>query len=399
MRKVQDNLWQWRVADTEGHWHSDAFFTGDINLLKETIAGQTVWLIVPGFDVVTERCAADIKDRRQLIQTLPYELEEDIIDPVEHLHFAFGDIEGDTITAAYGSRETLLANIEEIEAVGCEVQRCLVDYLQMKREGNQWVLLLEGDNLLVRTEVGLGFTTELSMVPHYLEALLNEGQPEGLTLVADDDAGLDQLERLLPETLRNDANLQWQTLQGCYWDLLNPAAAPKMDFRSGALARKLPFDKWWATWKAPLITYAAAFTVVLVLTWIAQAQTAKEQKAVIARTDDIYREVVPDGRITDPGRQLRTLLGGSGGGGKTSNAVELITAVAPAIAAFDDVVIRNFRYNADNSQLQMSVEAKSFGTFESLRSKIAENGFEVEIKSANVYGDVHQAQMRVKTQS
>ena len=57
--------------------------------------------------------------------------------------------------------------------------------------------------------------------------------------------------------------------------------------------------------------------------------------------------------------------------------------------------MRSFRYNHDSGQLQLNLEAKTFDTFETLRSKIAESGLSVEIRSANVYGDMHQAQLRV----
>lgn len=395
VRKIQDNLWQWRVATAEGQWVSDEFYTGDINLLKETIEHRLVWLMVPGANVVSQLAHADIKDRRQLIKTLPFELEEDIVDPVEDLHFAYGNIQNDTIPVVYGSAEYLQQCIDELEAIGAEVQRCVVDYLQLVIEPASWTILLEGDLLTAHIGVGLGFVVESDTAPLYFAALANNPPPSAIRLIADDDEGLDKLEKILPEAFLSNDELNIENALGCFWDLIDPSAIPILDFRSGTLARKLPFGKWWGDWKVPLIGFAAAFAIALGATWFAQAQVAKEQKQIIAQTDEIFRQAVPSGKITNPERQLQALLGGGGGSGKPSNAVKLITIVAPAITSFDDVVIRNFRYNADNAQLQMNIEASSFGTFESLRSKIAEKGYEVDIKSANVYGETHQAQLRV----
>jgi type II secretory pathway component PulL len=92
---------------------------------------------------------------------------------------------------------------------------------------------------------------------------------------------------------------------------------------------------------------------------------------------------------------LRSLLGSGGETGGSSNAVQLLVGVAPAISAIDEVVVRSLRYSRDNGQLQLNLEAKSFDTFETLRARISETGLQVEIKSANVYGDMHQAQLRV----
>ena len=395
VRKIQENLWQWRVANADGQWTSDEFYTGDINLLKETAAGHTVWLIVTGTHVVSQVVDADIKDRRQLIKSLPYELEEDIVDPVDDIHFAFGNIANDTIPVAYANFEYLQNCINEIEAIGAEVQRCIVDYLQMGLTDNSWVVLLEGDKVLAHTGYGVGFSVEAQTASLYFAALASGPCPATIKLVADDDECLDRLEQLLPDALTSKEGLELENNLGCYWDLLDPKSTPVLDFRSARLARKLPFDKWWGEWKTPLIAYAAAFTLAISATWLAQVQVDKQQKKVTAQTDEIYRQAVPKGNISNPERQLKTLLGGGGGSGKPSNAVALIAAVAPAITDFKDVVIRSFRYNAENGQLQMNIEAHDFGTFESLRSKIAEKGYEVDIKSANVYGEVHQAQLRV----
>lgn len=396
VRKLQDNLWQWRPATNEGQWLGEEFFTGDINLLKESIAGQIVWLLMLGTEVVTQVADADINDRKQLLKTLPFELEEDIIDPVEDLHFAFGPLADGKIPVAYADIDRLREAIGELEAAGAEVQRCLVDYLQMAVANGGWTFLLEGERVWAHTGFGSGFVAEADTAAFYFNALAQSSRPAGIQLVADDDAGLDRLAAMLPPVLINSDDTPVTDTLGCYWDLVDPKAAPVIDFRSGALARKLPLDKWWHTWKTPVIAYAAAFLVALGATFLAKVQIEKERKQTVAQTDEIFRQAVPKGNITNPERQLRTMLGGAGAGpAKPSNAVKLITAVAPAIHAFDDVVLRNLRYSADGSQLQLNIEASNFGTFENLRSKIAEQGYEVEIKSATVYGEVHQAQLRV----
>ena len=109
VRKIEQNLWQWREASGQGEWLRDAFYTGDINLLKEAVEGKQVWLVVPGQEVVSQRVDVEIKDRKQLLKVLPYEIEETIIDPVEDLHFAYGPLEQDTITVAYADIEGLQA--------------------------------------------------------------------------------------------------------------------------------------------------------------------------------------------------------------------------------------------------------------------------------------------------
>src|SRR5690606_6302268 len=164
---------------------------------------------------------------------------------------------------------------------------------------------------------------------------------------------------------------------------------------SGKLARKLPFNKWWQEFKYPIIATDAGLLIALGSTFFGLQKAEGVRKRIMAQTDAIFREVVPQGTISDPSRQLRGLLGNSDSAGASSNAVELLAGVAPAIKSLNDLSVRSFRYNHDSGQLQLNVEAKSFDTFENLRSKISETGLSADIKNANVYNDVHQAQLRV----
>lgn len=397
VRKIGHNLWQWREVLGQGEWLSEAFYTGDINLLKESVQGRQVALVVPGQEVVSQRVEVEIKDRKQLLKILPYEIEDGIIDAVEDLQFIYGPLENDTIAVIYTDIEWLQDCIAEVEATGAEVQRCSVDYLQIPRPADGWVLLLENSVLIAHVEPGVGFAVEQAMAGAYLAALAaQQSPPASLHLYGDSEESLMALHALLPSSITQDETVVITEQEAGFWDLVNPATLIAPDFRTGKLARRLPFDKWWQEFKYPLIATAAGFLIALGTTAIGLSKAEAERKRIMAQTDAIFRQAVPQGTISDPARQLRGMLGGGGANqGQVSNVVILLAGIAPAIKSLDEVSVRSFRYSHDNGQLQLNLEARSFDTFETLRGRIAEKGLSVEIKSANVYGDVHQAQLRV----
>lgn len=396
VRKIEHNLWQWREVTDGGAWLSDAFYTGDINLLKESVEGRQVCLIVPGQEVVSQRVEADIKDRKQLLKILPYEIEDSIIDAVEDLHFVFGAIDNDTIPVAYTDAEWLQACISEVEALTAEVQRCSVDYLQLPRPADGWILLLENEVLMAQVDSGVGFAVEQPMAGAYLTALATQQPaPASLHIYGDSEASLMALHALLPLELTQSEEIVITEEEAGFWDLVRAERQPAPEFRTGKLARRLPLAKWWQEFKYPVIAAAAGFLIALGTAAMGLQKAELERKRIMAQTDAIFRQAVPQGTITDPLRQLRGLLGGNTNQGHASNAVPLLAGVAPAITSLSEVSVRSLRYNHDTGQLQLNLEAKNFDTFETLRSKIAESGLSVEIRSANVYGDVHQAQLRV----
>lgn len=382
-----------------GEWVGDSFYTGDINLLQESVAGHQVSLILPGQNIVSQRADATVKDRRQLLKILPFEIEDGVITAVEDLHFTYGTIENDKIPLAYADYEWLQECIAELEDLGAAVQRCAVDYLQINRPQDGWALLLENDVLYAHFATGVGFAVEREMAPAYLQSLAVSEPPTVLHLYADDEQALQQLHELLPQSLLEQESVVVEEQEAGFWDVISPNAPLRGDFRSGRLARKLPFEKWWQAFKYPIVAMAAAFLIAIGVSWFALQQEEQKSRAIMAKTDEIFRQAVPSGNISDPERQLSALLGGRANAGGGSNVVPLLAGVAPALQSFDEVTIRSMRYSAESGQLQMNIEANSFATFEALRVKIAEAGFNVDIRSANVYGDVHQAQLRVSEAS
>lgn len=395
IRKLEPGLWQWRDATAHGGWRTNSFYTGDVNLLKESVEDKSVWLILNGQNIVTQQVVTEITDRRQLIKTLPFEVEENIIDPVEDMHFAYGPLHNGRIATAYGDASWMQSCVDEVESTGAEVDRCTVDYALLPRTEDGWTLLLENNLLMAHVAPGVGFAVEIHSAGLYLAALAAGGQPGQIQLYADTEDGLEQLREVLPQDWLREGNIVFEEAEAGYWDLVNPEYGGPYDFRSGRLARKLPLAKWWQDWQKPLIALAAAFVVAVGVTWIGQLQADKQRRAITQQTDGIYRQVVPTGAISDPERQLRSLLGRSDSDLGPSNAMAILAGVGPAIGSFDSVKIRNFRYSSDNGQLQLNIEADSFSTFENLRNRIAEGGFNVEIRSANVQGNVHLAQLRI----
>ncbi len=395
VRKVASGLWQWRDVAGQGDWRSNSFYTGDINLLKESIDGKAVWLVLPGQSIVSQQVTTEISDRRQLAKILPFEVEENIIDPIEDLHFAFGPLRERRIAVAYGDAEWMQSAVMEIEGTGAEVDRVTVDYALLPGPDDGWVLLLENGQLMAHIAPGVGFAVEIEAAALYLAALSASGQPGQIQLFADTEEGLDLLRAALPEAWADRSSILIEESEAGFWDLVRPDQAGPFNFRGGRLARKLPLTKWWQDWKTPVIAIAAAFLVALGVTWLGLMEVDRQRKEITKQTDEIFRQVVPTGSISDPERQLRGLLGKSGSSVGASNLMSILAGVAPAIGEFDQVRIRNFRYSSENRQLQLNIEADSFATFESLRNKIAEAGLTVDIRSANVQGDTHQAQLRV----
>lgn len=430
VRKLENNLWQWRQLNTQGHWVSESFYTGDINLLAESIQGRQVTLLLPGQHAVSMRVETDLKDRKLISKVLPYQVEEHIIDNLDELAFAYGPVKDGFITLCYTDEAFARESIEAIESHGGQVQRVLVDYLELSREENSFTLVLENDQLLVADDQGSGFCVEYSLAPLMLKSMFAEGSRPKLLLVAGSTSELAQLKAMLPEAILEqdqDTNQETSTQDnttrehfaslddeeddftvsvsgsssqiteeiGSYWDFVLVRVKPEIDFRQGRLARQLPFARWAKEWRLPAAAAVIALGLAMLTATLELTTTRKMYRQLVADRDNFYRQVIPGaGNVVDPVKTLKAKLGG---GNQTpgSNLIGILNNIGPAISGHKDVKVSSFRYTHENRELQLNLEAKDIATLEAVRNQIAQTGLKAEIKRASVSGEVNQALMRI----
>lgn len=431
VRKLENNLWQWRQLNSQGHWVSESFYTGDINLLAESIQGRQVILLLPGQHAVSMCVETDLKDRKLISKVLPYQVEEHIIDNLDDLAFAYGPVKDGFITLCYTDEGFARESIEAIESRGGQVQKVLVDYLELAREANSFTLVLENDQLLVADAQGSGFCIEYSLAGLLLKSLFAEGSKPRLLLVAGSTSELAQLKSMLPEAVLqqdqatnsqetaaqdNTAPKHFASLDdeeddfttpvstgssliteeiGSYWDFVLVRAKPEIDFRQGRLARQLPFARWAREWRLPAVAAAVALGLAMLTATLELTTSRSLYRQLVTDRDNFYRQVIPGaGNVVDPVKTLKAKLGG---GSQTpgSNLVGILNNIGPAISGHKDVKVSSFRYTHENRELQLNLEAKDIATLEAVRNQIAQTGLKAEIKRASVSGDVNQALMRI----
>ena len=400
VRQLADDLWQWRYASSRTGWRDDEIHSGDLEGLGNSLParGMPAFYLLPGEKVVAQRITAEARERRHLSKLVPYQLEEQAIDPVDDLHFSLGPVHDNKLAVAYTNLNELQQAMEQLEAAGCDVQHCVADFLMMERAADSWTLCIDEQRLLAHTGEGLGLAVELDLAHAVVPALAGyQKAPLRIELCAADTGGLDQLRALLPEALNASEELEIVASEADFWDLLDPTALPELDFRSGALGRRLPLLRWWREWRTPIVATAAAFVLAIGVTagqyWRAQA----EHTSITEQMTQVYRQAVPNAGsdVRDPEKRLASLVGDAGATQSSSNLMYLLSQVTPAIESKDSLSVTSFRYSQENRELQLNLEAKDFSQLEAVRADITQRGLTAELLRVSAQGDVHQARMRV----
>ena len=397
-RQLENGLWQWRIRENSG-WQNEGYFTGDNEALVGSLEGSreaSVCLILAGDSCVSRLEVADVSNKRTLAKMLPYEMEDEIIDPIDNLHFALGEIRNSKIPVVYTKADKLEHAIKNLVEVGCDVAEISADYLLLQRGDDEIIVVWDEEKILAQFGEGRGFTAEVPIAQLYLQQLdIDIEKISRVTLVAESPEKCEELKSWLPEMWAEE-EIEINALEGGFWDCLEteePAA--DFNFRSGRFARQLPFVRWWHAWQKPAYFAAAAFVVAVGVNFAMYSEAKNRYAQILDERKEVFLQVVPNGRWQTPERELKSRLGNTENSSEPSDFIFLLQGVAKALETKNDIALASMRYSGDQKELVISFEAANFADVESLRTAIEAMGFSAETLRAAAQGDAFQARMKI----
>ncbi|GAB1258611.1 hypothetical protein NBRC116494_31130 [Aurantivibrio plasticivorans] len=387
--------YQWRRCDESGAW-VDEPQQGGLDEIQEELNGSEITLLIDGSKVVTQSVGFSSEERKHLRSLVPYEIEEQLASELDDLHFALGNINDDKVVTAYLDNEWLAQQFEELESCGVDIMHAFPEPLLLPREDNAWTLSV-GETLSVHYGEGLGFSLELGLANIVLQSLCNEHPlPEELLLIGENQDVIRDLYARLPETLRESVDQEHtHTLVADEWQRIAVNHVASVDLRQGSYARQLPFKRWFKEWR-PVAILGAVALFAFVAVNVAQIQVLDSKRAkLMAQGVEVYRQVVPEGRVQDPEKQLKRKVAEFETTPNAGSLMEFYSKVAPLIANNNDISLRSLRYTNQTGDLQLTLEASSYGSVVSLSDAINSTGLQARLQNTSQQGGQQQARMIV----
>lgn len=327
------------------------------------LGNRPVIALVPASDVVLKQVNLPTKPNRQLLQALPYMLEEEQAEDIEKLFLALGSVQHHdgqySQQVAVCQHERMQQWLDWLQTAGFSVSRILPDALLLPEQQlpaciqlqNQWLLKQSpwqvsaidvswwGDYLQL---AGLPMLTSYSPWPNELAQSHQLAEPElPLALLAS------QLQH-------NDFNL----LQGEY--------KPKRQVN-----RQLQL------WRSSAILLGACLSIYLLQLGISNWQLSRQSAALQQQSQALYLQAFPQERIVNLNLQLQQKLAAVGGNSEQSFLV-LLDSLQQQIAKVPDISLENLRYDGKRAELRFEAKGDSFQSFEKLKSALEQVGFSVE---------------------
>jgi general secretion pathway protein L len=398
---------EWLGIDDAGE-PAEARARGPLTLAAAVARSAKVVVIAPATQILLAEPDLPPGSGVKLARAVPFALEEQLTEDIDHLVFALGKRRaGGGTPVAVVSRSVLQGWLTELGGAGIDPVAIYADMSLLPQNPGQTVLWLENGRLSVRRPGKLPFAVELTPVT---EALIVAG------VIADPlapDAASDTLESAILYVTREDwakvqdeferlsdqfASIKIQLLPDgpLPWLARGLGATDAVNLLQGEFARRSETGARWRRWRTAA-ALAAGLLVVHVAAESFQLRQAKHDTAALDnQIAQVFSAAMPAVEMQDARRQMqvrldrirRSALG-------PQQFLRALQALSGAIATTPKTSIDAISYREDS--LDMKVSAPSLAALSQLSQLLSKQGLTADIQSSTPVGAGVEAHMQLRT--
>lgn len=357
-----------------------------------------VTVFVPATDVLLTEVDIPVRNRRQLVSAVPYALEDQLIDDVEDMHFAFGNniADGSTsvATVANSKLEHWLSSMREnniqVDAVYSEAQSLPVN-------GTSWSLLRLEDRCVLRNAANSGYGLDCSNLGHFVERMSSseEGLPEKIKVIScAENNATGVLDDVLPVTVEHEA---------CPGDAIvslieGSEMLPGINLLQGRFTRSRPMFTGLRRW----IPAAAMLVLWLVLQFgmviSDNLRLSTEEQQLRDGIVKLYKQAVPGAkRVVNARVQMQQQLDVLQGGAGDSGFLDLLSKGGEVFTKTPGVELNSISYR--DGSMDIALILKDLQGLDNIKQTLIEKlGVEVDVQSATPKDKVIEARLRIRRQ-
>jgi len=350
--------------------------------------GDKVIASIPSSKVMLTKVTLPSSNINRLRKIVPFTLEEFIIDDVEDVHFAIGNISKDENTAVAVIQKALLSdNLRSIEKLGLTPTVMVPDCLCIPYAKDSWTVYVENDLALVRTGRDTGFSCPTDilvlMITQYLKEE-NIKQPDSLKSYNVPESKQDEIMNISFETEVEFSTFEVSGNTEILFLEQYLENTPSLNLLQGEFSRRQKMGQQFRPWM-PVAGLAAAWLVLaLVIDIVNYNKLSSSVVALKQQEATIFKRAFPDARkIINPKVQMEARLKQlrKKAGKSTTSGSTMLVVVVRALKKSNIVGIKSLRYR--DSGMDIDVQLKNLQALDKLKENLTNNGqWEVEVKSA-----------------
>ncbi len=368
-----------------------SFAETDWKELHAMASGKKVVVFIPSEDVLLSSVNIPSTNKKQLLQAVPYALEERLADDIESLHFAIHtEKDNDLTRVAIINHQKMEHWLELLLQHNIHPHYILPNLYAISVKPDSWTLIRRENKSYLRQDKWSGFSCDNSLLPLFLAEELKdeEDAPETIYYYGDADHYPTELGEFEKHLLSSGDEVHHdEVVDALELNLLT-------GFSRGNSAL---FNVNWKPWLP-----AASLTALLGIIWIGMSAWENhllnnKLNHLEAEIVSVYKQTFPNSRIQNASVQMSQKLEalqkntGSTGG----STLQTISIVSPFLKKFKDIQLREIRHQHD--ELLFVISAPNISRLEAFKNTLIKEGaLKVEIKSSTTTANKVESTLVIK---
>lgn len=394
------NLWRWLYFTDSGQPGLPAR-DGRLDDLAAELqqAGADVVLLVPSADVVLRRIAFSAEERRHVLKTARFDLEEQLISDVDELHFAYakpGTSELDVAVVAAHKLRSWLAPLQERQL---NVVAVLSAQMALPHNNDDWVATEEDNRLSVKTAALRGFSVQHDVAQLAWDLCTREHEelPEKIRIFAGRHALEEQILPAMPPVLAQRVEVQ----QSSWWAEVSWASLVKtpLNLLQGEFSPSVAWGKMWHFWRAAALLLGGAALLQIAVACAQNVKLENENLRLRQEISAVYQQAFPNSPVTDPEKQMRSQLKRLQSGAQSTNFLPLFYQTSKTLAQFNDLQLLSINFDSRADELRADLLAKKFQDLDRVRAALGKQAIDAQLVNSNRVDDGVRARMKFRSKS
>jgi len=351
-------------------------------------AVDEIVVLVPAEDVLLTEATLSARNRAQLMQALPYAVEEQLLGPLEGLHFAASRGSGGALGVAVVAKATLRGWLARLAQAGIRPDVVLPESLALRTGAQQASLLVDGARAVARLAPWSAFACGVAELPGWLA-------------LAGPRHALDVHDfRLAPPlALPLHAATYHERQRDPLAYLAGGFAAPPLNLLDGEFAPQHRHARGRHWWRVAAVLAAAVVVLAFAGLGADVLRLSRESARIDALAQDALHKAFPDIDAAQlarlgPEQLMRGRLERQHGSDDSSGLLRMLAQVAPILGESSRTQSRGIEYR--NGVLEVALRAPDMSALDLVRERVATiPGLKAELTAANPGADGVDGRVRI----
>ena len=357
----------------------------------DRVGGRRIVVLVPGADVRLASVSVPARQPAKVLAAAPYQLEDQLAEDVDTLHFALGARQVDgSHPVAVVTQALMDAWLAPFRERGLNPEALYPESLALPWDADaaRWSALIEPGQVVVRSGAYSGFCCAPEDLVMYLE-LADPEKTRALRLLILADAGLDYSRIEWPLELMPG----YGSALDAYSRHLQPALS--INLLQGRYAQGQDFERHWKPWRSAAVLAGVCLLIGATIYGLHTAKLSRQIAAQDAANLARFQQLFPaETRIVDLGAQIDQQIRALKASGKNGGVFVLLETLAQALGANQGLKVQNIQYR--DGALYLALRATDLQVVERLREWFSsQRATALEVQSADAGAEGVQVRLKL----